>query len=368
MFSVPEYIQNIIPNHKLQSFLSGMEFWHTRRKLKTRLLFCYKDYLYDHELYSMICFLKKNYTNIDFIGFSPNERPRDNPGLSSEKFFGKFHVFKPDAVFTYEKILSPSEVDYVVSSGIKLVTNTCGFNSFAYGGTKSQVDAIAQLRKHDLYLVSHSSHILKLRSEGINAAEFPFCFDSDWFRPIKTKRIYDILFVGDVVSPLNKNRLELLTILSKQYRVALITDDNPGLPNVVYVGHTPNPHTLNLWFNQAQLVLGSDKLADISQLNTLPDQYVYYDDDFFIRQRAYPVMGSGACYLVERHSAIEDKFKDGQEIVLWDDYQDLIEKIEGLLKDVGLCQRIGNSAYVKCLAEHSTSVRVGQLIRLIENL
>ena len=368
MLPVQEYFQNNISYQRLDIFLSSMELWRNRRKLKTRLLFCYKEYLYDYELYSMIRFLKRNYINIDFIGFSPDERPRATPGFSSEKFFRKLNMCKPDMVFTYEKILSCQEIDKVLDLGIKLMSTTCGVHSFGYGGAKSQPDAVAQLRKHDLYLVPHAPHVAGLRKESINAVEFPFWFDPDWFRPIPTKKIYDILFVGDILTPLNANRLELLKFISQYHQVALISDHDPQLHNVFYVGHTANPRKLNLCMNQAKLVLGSDRLADKKQLNHLPGQYIIYDDDFFIRQRAYPVMGSGACYLVERHPEIERKFEDGEEIVLWDDYEDLFGKVKSMLNDASVRERIGGKARAKCLAEHSVYVRVGQFINLMEGL
>lgn len=368
MFSVNEYIQNAIPNHKLRSFLSSLEFWRTRRKLKTRLLFCYKDYLYDHELYSMIRFLKRKYTNIDFIGFSPVERPRENPGLSSKKMFKKLDEFKPDIVFTYEKILSPIEVGHIVRAGIKLVTNTCGVHTFAYGGTRSQAEAMEQLRKHALYLTSHAPHIPTLVKEGVNVREFPFWFEPEWFRPLDIPKVYDILFLGDIVTPLNSNRMELIRFLSQENMIALVSDHDPKLPNVTCIGSTPNPHRLNLWISQSKLVLGSDKLGNIEGLNNLPDQYIFYEDEYFIRQRAYPIMGAGACYLVEKHPEIEKRFKDGEEIILWDDYNDLAAKVELLLQGANEYKRIGINAHAKCLAEHSVAVRVGQLIKMIDDL
>lgn len=368
MLSVSDYLQNIISYQKLDQMVSSLGFWRTRRQLGIKLLFVYKEYHYDHELYAMIRFLKKNYTDIDYVSFSPIERPRENPELSSKKLLKKLDEFKPDVVFTYEKILSPIEVDYIVGAGIKLVTNTCGVNTFAYGGTRSQSEAIEQLRKHTLYLISHAPHIPTLTKEGVNVREFPFWFEPEWFRPLDVPKLYDILFLGDLVTPLNSNRMELIRFLSQENKITLVSDHDPNLPNVTCIGSTSNPHSLNYWINQSKLVLGSDKLGSIEGLNNLPEQYIFYEDEYFIRQRAYPIMGAGACYLVEKHPEIEKRFKDGEEIVLWDDYDDLATKVELLLQDANEYKRIGANAHVRCLSEHSVGVRTGQLIELIENL
>jgi hypothetical protein len=363
-----EYLQKVISYQKLDQIISGLEFWRTRRKLKVRLLLVYKEYSYDHELYALIRFLKKNYTNVDYVGFSANERPRENPGLSSKKLYKKLDEFKPDIVFTYEKILSPAEADLIARSGMKLVTNTCGVHTFAYGGVNSQSDAIDLLRKHTLYLTSHAPHIPLLEREGIRAEEFPFWFEPEWFYPLDVPKLYDVLFLGDIVSPLNSNRLELIKCLSQDHKITLISDYDPGLPNVVCVGSTPSPHKLNVWINQSRLVLGSDRLGNIDGLNNLPGQYIFYEDEYFIRQRAYPIMGAGACYLVERHPQIEKRFKDGEEIILWDDYDDLAAKVKLLLRDASERARIGANARVRCLAEHSVGVRADQFIKLMEDL
>ncbi len=368
MLSIFDYLQKIISYQKLDQLVSDLEFWRTRRQLKIKLLFVYKEYHYDHELYAMIRFLKKNYTNVDYIGFSPVERPRENPGLSSKKLFKKLDDFKPDIVFTYEKILSIGEVDHIVRAGIKLVTNTCGVHTFSYGGTRSQTEAMEQLRKHSLYLTSHAAHIPALVKEGVNAKEFPFWYEPEWFRPLDIPKLYDILFLGDIVTPLNSNRMELIRFLSQEHKITLVSDHDPKLPNVVCIGSTPNPHKLNLWINQSKLVLGSDKLGNIQGLNNLPGQYIFYKDEYFIRQRVYPIMGAGACYLVEKHLEIEKRFKDGEELVLWEDYDDLALKVKFLLQDAKECKRIGANAYARCFSEHSVNIRAVQLVELIGNL
>jgi spore maturation protein CgeB len=79
-------------------------------------------------------------------------------------------------------------------------------------------------------------------------------------------------------------------------------------------------------------------------------------------------MGAGACYLVEKHPEIEKRFKDGEEIILWDNYDELAVKVKFLLQDANEYKQIGVNAYARCFLEHSVSVRTGQFIELMENL
>jgi len=367
MWSMYESLQRIISYQKLDQITSGLKFWRTRKQFKVRLLFIYKEYHYDHELYAMMRFLKRHYTNVEFLGFSPEERPRENPGLSSGRLFRALNDFKPEVVFTYEKILAPVEIDRIVQTGIRLVTFTCGVHTFAYGGMRSQQDAVEQLRRHALYLIPHAPHLPALAREGVNAKELPFWYEPEWFYPIEVDKVYDILFIGDIVTPLNSNRLDLLRYLSQSCKVTLASDVDPGLKNVTCIGSTSNPHTLNKWINQSKLVLGSDRIGDHESLNNLPGQYIFYTDEFFMRQRVYPVMGAGACYLVERHAEVENKFKDGREIILWDGYDDLVEKVKYLLRDEHECRRIGMNAFSKCVLEHSVGARVNQFVKFAIN-
>ena len=317
----------------------------------------------------MLRFLGNNYTNFDSLGFKPEIRPRDNPALSSKILFKKIAQFKPDLLFTYEKILAPQEIEQIVKLGIKLVTNTCGVHSLYYGAPPiTQPEAISLLRQHAMYLVSQAAHIARLRDERVNALEFPFWYDSDWFHPLPIEKKYDIFFVGDFSAPLNTNRLELLTVLAQNFRVTLASGQNPQISNLQYLGVSEDPRQLNLWFNQSRLVIGSDRLSNIQVMNNLPGQYLFYEDDFFIRGRTYLALGSGACYLVEKNQAIEKKFNDGEEIVLWDNYPDLLEKAQQLLANHVLREQIAQNAYQKTLAEHSTPIRARQLVDLLECL
>ncbi len=358
-----------IENIQEKLLFSKLKLMGKQKKLKKRVLFCYKHFGHDHELYSMIEVLKNNYTNIEFLGFQPEMRPRGNPGLSSKILLNKIAKFKPDLIFTYEKILSQLEISEIVKLGIILVTNTCGVHSLYYGAPPiTQPEAIEMLRQHALYLVPHAPHVTKLRQLGINAVEFPFWFDPDWFHPLETGKNCDLLFAGDFSAPLNTNRVDLLTVLAKNFKLSVVSDQVPKFPIAQYFPPTTDPCQLNLFLNQARLVIGSDRLANIQVLNNLPGQITFYDDEFFIRQRTYLAMGSGACFLVEMSPENSNKFIDGEEIILWNGYPDLLNKVEKLLENRGLSEEISRNGAKKALAEHSTTVRVLQLINLIENL
>jgi len=343
-----------------------LRFWRVRR-LPFKLLFVYKEYLFDHALNSLVQHLRRNYRNIHFLAFTPEQRPRSNPGLSTEVFLRALNEVVPDVVFDYGLILTPAEVDAILARGAQVVASVPGIHSFFFSAPPmTQREALDVLRRHALYLVPHAPHVARLRREGVNAVEFPFWYDPQWFRPIRTEARFEILFVGDLHTPLNANRRELLERLSHHYDITIASARDPEIKLAHYLGHTSDPRQLNLWLNQACLVLGSDRLADTSALNSLPGQFIFYDDQFFIRQRTYLTLGAGACYLVERHPEIQRKFTDGEEVVLWGEFRELVEKARRLLGNSALRRRIGQKAHARALAEHSTPVRAQQLVALLE--
>jgi hypothetical protein len=357
------------PIERLRCFQERKLLWpaiRPRPALRERLLFVYKEYLFDHGMYSMAIFLKRHFRNVSFLSFSGHERPRENPALGTPKLLRAVERIKPGVIFNYGSMLTMDEAMQLTQQGIRLAAFPNGVHSFHCGGTPTQAEALELLRRHSWYLISHAPHVARLKQEGINAIEFPFWFDADWFRPLKMQKEFDILFVGDLESPLNRNRREMLLPLTKRFKVAIASAQGPTMDRILYLGHTNDPRQLNVWLNQARIVVGSDRLAARDALNTVPGQFIFYTDEYFIRQRVYLTLGAGACYLTERHPEIERKFEHDREIVLWNDADDFSRQVERYLTDDVARHQISERARARAVAEHSTPVRCGRLARQLD--
>jgi len=332
-----------------------------------RLLVAYKNGdLLDHQLYSLLKHLRR-FADVRTVAFTPEERPRHDPARGARQLEVALEQTRPDVVLVYNNILSVEEVESLHSRGVRLCGFTNGVASFTWGAPPSvtQSDVLGAIRRHARYLVPHAPHVPRLCVEGVNAIEFPLWFDPSWFRPLELRPTCDVLFVGDVTTPLNRNRAALLETLAAAFDVAVMS--YVAVPNstVRHIRPSTNPLVVNRALNQAKLVIGSDQLADTHDLNVYAGQYLYYDDVFFIRQRTYLALGAGACFLVERHPEIERRFVDGDEIVLWDDEDALERQIRELLRDEPARRRIGSNAARRARAEHTTAVRVEQLRQLL---
>jgi hypothetical protein len=336
--------------------LASLSFWRSRSPLAGRLLVVHKHKdLTDHLLYAMLAHLRRTYAGVSFLGFSRHEKPRDNPALGAEKLVQGVNHVQPEAIFAYDSPFSIEEIAFLQAEGIPVASNTIGLDSFFCGGAASQAEAFEILRAYRWYFVNHAPHVPRLRAEGVNAIALPMAYEPRWFYPLSNEALrYDVLFVGDIDTPLNSNRRALLEQVSRHFRVTMLSYRPPAIDGVEHIGVALNPRQLNLILNRARLVLGSDRLGDLSPLNQLPEQTIFYEDEFYIRQRVYLALGAGACYLVERHPEIARQFEDGREIVLWGDEDELCDRIAYYLAHDDERRAVGLAGHQRARAEYTT--------------
>jgi hypothetical protein len=350
--------------------LASLSFWRGRSPLAGRLLVVHKHKdLTDHLLYAMLAHLRRTYTDVAFLGFSRHEKPRDNPALGADKLVRGVNRIQPGAIFAYDSPFSIGEMAFLQAEGVPVASNTIGLDSFFSGGAATQAEAFEILRAYRWYFVNHAPHVPRLRAEGVNAIALPMAYEPRWFYPLQGEEPrYDVLFVGDIDTPLNSNRRALLERVSRHFRVTMLSYRPPGIDGVDHIGVALNPHQLNLILNRARLVLGSDRLGDLGVLNQLPGQTIFYEDEFYIRQRVYLVLGAGACYLVERHPEIARQFDDGREIVLWDDEDELCDRIAYYLAHDDARRAVGLAGHNRAQAEYTTERLMTRMLRNMELL
>jgi len=350
--------------------LTQLSFWQGRSPLAGRLLVAYKHKgLTDHLLYAMLIYLRRAYAGVPFLGFAQHEKPRNNPALGAEKLMRGVKRAQPQTLFAYDSPLSIKEMEFLRAEGIPVASNTIGLDSFFCGGAATQAEAFEILRAYRWYFVNHAPHVPRLRAEGVNAIALPMAYEPRWFYPLKGEEPrYDVLFVGDIDTPLNSNRRALLERVSRHFRVTMLSYRPPGIDGVEHIGVAISPHQLNRTLNCARLVLGSDRLGDINALNQFPEQTIFYEDEFYVRQRVYLVLGAGACYLVERHPEIARQFEDGREIVLWNDEDELCDRIAYYLAHDDERRAVGLAGHRRVRAEYTVEHLISRMLREMDML
>jgi hypothetical protein len=340
-----------------------------RDSLPAPFMVVYKQKAFvDHFLPGMIATLRRAYRGVDYLGFTRDERPRENPEQSSAKLLRSVEGGRPGAIFAYDSPLSPAEILTLTGQGIRVASNTAGLASYGIGGSPSAEATLAGLRAYSAYFIGHRPHVEPLRALGVNAQHMPFCYDPRWFRPLKVPKRYDILFVGDVFQAMNAGRQELLREVARRFKVALLCYQpfEPGL--ISNLGTVRSPLKLNRLLNEARIVLGSDLIASVA--GVVNESWVVQDipDRYLIRARTYLTIGSGACYVIERHPEIMREFKDGEEVVMWDTYDELFDRLDHLLKHDEERDAVGEAGQARALGAYTVGHAVEAILSALDLL
>jgi hypothetical protein len=362
-------LQTELSYHRLEQRWADLRFWRQKAALQRDFSVVFKaKATSDHFLPSILSYLKTQYRDVSYVSFSRDERPREDPASEAAKiklyrFVEKNH---PEVLLAYDSPLSPQEIHYLADQGIQIGSTTAGLDSFFIGGASSQASAIEALRRYAWYFVGHRPHVEKLQCLGIKAQHMLWGYEPRWFKPLENvEKKYDVLFTGDIYYPMNASRQEMIARVAEHFQVALLSYRPPHVGGVVHLGTETNPHRLNRILNQARIVLGSDRVSNHDQLNVIPEQTIFYEDDFLIRGRTYLTIGSGACYMVERHPEIARQFDDRREVVLWDDYDELCDQIDYYLKHDDERRAVGRAGHRRALTDYNVSTCIEKSLSIM---
>jgi len=82
--------------------------------------------------------------------------------------------------------------------------------------------------------------------------------------------------------------------------------------------------------------------------------------------RLYEATGTGALLLTDRGSNLSDLFEPGREVVVYEDAEDLVEKVDGYLADDAARMAIARAGQERTLREHTYARRIGELAEMLE--
>ncbi len=82
----------------------------------------------------------------------------------------------------------------------------------------------------------------------------------------------------------------------------------------------------------------------------------------FVNPRVFDIAASGGFQLVDRRSLLEELFVEGSELVVYDDIEDLRNKIEYYRQHPGEREEIANAGYQRVMRDHTYTRRMEQLL------
>lgn len=172
-----------------------------------------------------------------------------------------------------------------------------------------------------LSLFTNDNDVETMRSHGLAADFLQVGFDDRYFNPVGTVNGHyqPILFLGSNYShnanfPLTKYRIEMVEALRSEF-TSFFGLYGTGWGNAN--GYLHDYHEEGTAYRSCKIAISLSHF-----------EYSRYSSD-----RLYRIMGSGAFCLSHQYPNIEKDFKLGEELVVWESIEDLIQKIKYYLNN-----------------------------------
>lgn len=146
-----------------------------------------------------------------------------------------------------------------------------------------------------------------------------------------------------------RDRMVLLGVLGKKYHTDLYSADDDSLLSTVRKQGT------------LDYVSEMPKLFACSKINLNPSLRIIQSG---IPQRAFDVMGAGGFLLSNYQAELDEIFVDGKDMVLYESYEDAIEKTDFYMRNNHLREDIARNGRIKVLGEHTLQKRFKEILRI----
>jgi spore maturation protein CgeB len=339
-----------------------------------KLLFVYKNNSQDPTQKSLINWFPRFLNGFQTFCFYPQERKRfelENMKVS-DRFIITVTDLKPTHIFMWLVYLNPQEIEWCKARGIKMVAAINGFASFSTGLFKSRDLYIKSLQLLDIFFIPHEPHIKKLRSLGINAYELPFSFDPSTFRRLPILRsarfnLNKFFFVGNFGdgSEQSQYRIDMLKHVAGAGKLLTVSDIKIPHENIRHCKPIPYESILNILANLSKFLVCSDFFPNLNEYNGLNESSVLdYDDEYryAIRPRIYTMIGAGSPVIIERHHQLQRFFEDEKHLIMWSDYDELVDKLAYYDDHKAEYRKISNQAIAFVNKFHTTEKRIQEII------
>ncbi len=294
----------------------------------------------------------------------------------------------------YQSSWDPKEVEAGIAYFKPDILMTVGYNHALFGGFLERLPTLCQKYRlfhiywatedmihHDTWSIQvvqkakpdyvwtiHPACVEKYEQYGIPASYLNFACNPRLF-PAKQKtdqEIYNIAFVGTTHLFTRTYRFDSLQHLLfplirankkthiwgsgwKKDRAQIKQEFGAIVPNDWLQGHLPYKKSSSI-YRSSKIVLG---------VQNADDQ---------VTQRTFEILGSGACMIASRTSALTELFQDKHEIILTSSPEETLELVDYYLAHPELRHQIGANARAKVLTQHTYQQHLLALWHCVEPL
>lgn len=201
-------------------------------------------------------------------------------------------------------------------------------------------------------LFSNDTDAKQARAKGIRAEYLQIGFDQHLFTPAPARSVWpEIVFLGNhyhKLFPLSDLRMEMVQKLHARY------------------GHRFGCYGGN-WdkLSQGNLMNNSDAEVDCLRGCKIAINLSHFDYERYSSDRIFRILGTGAFCLTKRYPRMEEDFIPGTHVGVWEDIDDLIDKIDHFLGSTEDREAIARNGSKEAHCCHTWDVRIQQLKRFL---
>lgn len=117
-------------------------------------------------------------------------------------------------------------------------------------------------------------------------------------------------------------------------------------------------------YRQDLLNLCFERSVVVANVRPVTDGKVYYVPGYW-SNRIYVITGFGGCILHPNVPGIEKEFEPDKEVVLYDSYDEMYDKLKWLMDDHAFTGSVGSAAMVRSRADHTYTNRARRILDII---
>ncbi|MBF0355137.1 MAG: glycosyltransferase family 1 protein [Alphaproteobacteria bacterium] len=252
--------------------------------------------------------------------------------------------YEPDVVLNHDMYLIP---------GLKL-RQAAGSRALIVGQIASPVPSHIKLSDYDLLLSSLPNLVAGFRAAGIPAELCRLAFDSQAQKAASAQQMrYGVVFVGSLSS--NHGRrfqlLETLAASCPQFELW-----GPRINHVVESSPLHAAYKGEAW--------GADMYSLLGRAAITVNIHIDMAQDHANNCRLYEATGMGSLLLTDDQRDLSDIFIPGAEVVTFSSPSECLTRVQELLQDEKLRQRIAKAGQEKTLATHTYVNRASEMLEI----
>ena len=164
---------------------------------------------------------------------------------------------------------------------------------------------------------------------------------------VKKEKIYVDMINAEITC---QERIELLEALAREHEVKLYTGSNGGVISGV---------------KQEGIVSYMEEMPQVFQSSKINLNITLRSIESGIPLRALDIMGAGGFLLSNYQTELAENFIDGQELVLFESKEDMLEKVDYYLENEEERKRIARNGWEKVQREYSYEVQLKKIFERI---